>query len=218
MRVTSKVLSVLCDSRLFRGCDRREVAACLERDDVQLLKETQGGCLQSRGSDKHFLGILLRGSARVERTSKDGRMHMSYLREGDLFGAASVFCGASDYVVDIRCGTECRALCIPEEALLDWMTAHPLILKNYLGYLNERIRFLNSRLDALSKSTVAAKLLSYFATEEKDGVVTVKSYTELAETLCLSRPTLYRALDTLSESGMIRREGKRILLTEETVE
>ena len=54
-----------------------------------------------------------------------------------------------------------------------------------------------------------------FGPEAKKGVYTVKNYTKLSEMLCLSRATLYRALDALESSGKIKREGKQIILLEE---
>ena len=58
--------------------------------------------------------------------------------------------------------------------------------------------------------------MTFFLAESADGIVQIKSYTELAEALCLSRATLYRALDSLYADGKILREGKKIILLEDT--
>ena len=147
--------------------------------------------------------------------SEDGMMHMSTLSKNDLYGAASLFGGDVGYVTDIRCNERVRVLIINEEEMLSLLSEQKTVLRNYLVYLNERIRFLNKRLDAFSKNTVTAKLQTFFASEAKDGVYTVKNYTRLSEMLCLSRATLYRALDTLETAGKIKREGKNIILLEE---
>ena len=55
----------------------------------------------------------------------------------------------------------------------------------------------------------------FFASESKEGVYYVKNYKKLSEMLCLSRATLYRALDALESSGKIKREGKQITILEE---
>ena len=57
--------------------------------------------------------------------------------------------------------------------------------------------------------------MSHFITEATDGVYLVNSYTELSEMLCLSRATMYRALDSLCVEGKIARDGKKIILLEE---
>ena len=140
---------------------------------------------------------------------------MSRLKQNDLFGAASLFCSDAAYVVDIRCVEPCRILFLQEDELMDLFQSDPCVLRNYLCYLNGRIRFLNQRLDALSKNTVPDKLMSAFVSEATDGTVEVRSYTELAKSLCLSRATLYRALDTLCAEGKILRDGKNIIILEE---
>ena len=142
-------------------------------------------------------------------------MHMSTLKRNDIFGAASLCGKDAAFVTDIRCNEKTRVLIIPEDEMLDLLSENRIVLKNYLCYLNGRIRFLNKRLDALSKNTVAARLMTFFTAEATDRVCTVKSYTKLAESLCVSRATLYRALDTLEEEHKIRRSGKAIQLMEE---
>ena len=88
-------------------------------------------------------------------------------------------------------------------------------MKNYLSYLNGRIRFLNKRLDAFSKNTVALRIMTFLTEESVGNVYTVKSYTKLSEALCVSRATLYRALDVLENEHKIKRNGKEIQLTED---
>ena len=56
---------------------------------------------------------------------------------------------------------------------------------------------------------------STLKTTAKNGVCYVKNYTKLSESLCVSRATLYRALDVLEEEQKIRRNGKEITLLEE---
>lgn len=200
---------------LFDHVPEETIRTWLNRSHVCVAEYEAGAYLLRRGDKSDRLCILLRGSADVSRISEDGLMHMSTLKKNDLYGAASLFGGDMGYVTDIRCNERVRALLITEDEVLALLTENQTVLRNYLRYLNGRIRFLNKRLDAFSKNTVAAKLLTFFSAEAKDGIYTVKNYTKLSETLCLSRATLYRALETLETSGKIRREGKIITITEE---
>ncbi|MBR0081479.1 MAG: Crp/Fnr family transcriptional regulator [Clostridia bacterium] len=201
---------------LFRDCPAELIRSFVQDPDVHAESYRQGEYLMRRGGESHQIGVLLKGYAAVERKCEDGMMHMSRLQPSSLYGAASVFSGNASYMIDIRALRDCTALLISEEVLVRWMLAHPQILQNYLKYLTDRIRFLNQRLDALSKNTVPAMLMSFFLSESQEGVVNIKSYSELADSLCLSRATLYRALDTLSAEGKILRQGKQIILLEDT--
>ena len=93
---------------------------------------------------------------------------MSTLKRNDLFGAASICGKDSGFVIDIRCNERSRALIIPEEEMLDLLSENRTVLKNYLSYLNGRIRFLNKRLDAFSKNTVALRIMTFLTEETVD--------------------------------------------------
>ena len=187
----------------------------LDSADVTIAEYEIGEYLFATGDTTGKLGILLRGLAEVSRRSDDGLMHMSTLQRNDLFGAASLFATDHAYVTDIRCIKRSRALVIGEDALLKLLSDNPTVLRNYLSYLNNRIRFLNRRLDAFSKNAVTGRVLTFLSGEAIDGVIRVKSMTKLSESLCVSRATLYRALESLEESHKIRRNGKEIILMEE---
>ena len=57
--------------------------------------------------------------------------------------------------------------------------------------------------------------MTFLSVEANNGLYSVKSYTRLSESLCVSRATLYRALDALEKEHKIRRNGKEIQLMEE---
>ncbi len=205
----------LTDTVLFHGVPIDWIRSLLTQTDV-MIREYEAGEFLLRKTDRcDHLGILLRGAADVSRVSKDGLMHMSFLRKNDLFGAASLFGGENTSVTDIRCVEKCRVLLISGDRMLDLLSENKEILCNYLRYLNGRIRFLSNRLDAFSKNTVAAKILTYLSAESSDGKCRIKNYTKLSESLCVSRATLYRALDALETEGKIKRNGKEIILLEE---
>jgi len=200
---------------LFEGVPEQTIRDWLLHANVTVQTYMSGEYLFRTSDTTERLGIILRGSADVTRQSCDGLMHMSTLKRNDLFGAASLFGGDMSYVTDIRCNEPVRALILPEETMLLLLSENRTVLLNYLRYLNSRIRFLNRRLDAFSKNTVPARLMSFLTSEANGRSVSVKSYTKLSESLCISRATLYRALDTLESDGKIRRDRKNIVLLED---
>ena len=142
-------------------------------------------------------------------------MLMSVLGQNDLFGAAGMFCSEESYVVDITAKAATDVLMIPEGSLKDMMRRDFRITENYLKYLTSRIRFLNQRIDGFVMPTTEARLLLYIETNAVDGAFSPKfPLTALADALCISRATLYRALDTLTARGMIERKGRTIIVKE----
>ena len=200
---------------LFSGVGEEWIRGWLCRANVSISEYETGEYLFRKDDKSNRVCVLLRGTADVNRVSSDGLMHMSTLKKNDLFGAASL-CGKDEsFVTDIRCNEHARALIIPEEEMLNLLSENRTVLQNYLSYLNGRIRFLNKRLDAFSKNSVSARILTYLSAESIDRVYRVKSFTKLSESLCISRATLYRALDALELAHKIHRNGKEIKLLEE---
>ena len=83
---------------------------------------------------------------------------------------------------------------------------------NYIRYLSGRIRFLSGRLDGMIRRMGETRLLSYLDDNAApDGTVQLNvTMKELASRMNMSRATLYRELDRLTESGLIAREGHAI--------
>lgn len=200
---------------LFRDVQEDWIRAWLSRSDVFVREYDTGDYLFQKQDTFGHIGILLRGTSDVRRLSDDGLMHMSTLKRNDLFGAASICGNDSAYVTDIQCNEPSRVLIIPEEEMLNLLSENRIVLRNYLCYLNSRIRFLNKRLDAFSKNSIASRIMTYFVSEKQNGIVRIKNYTKLSESLCVSRATLYRALDALEQEHKIQRNGKEIRLLEE---
>ena len=206
----------LSKTELFNGVAEKAIRAWLLGSTATVEEYASGAYLLKKADTVDRLGIVLRGSADVIRTSGDGKMHMSTLKRNHLFGAASLF-GEKAFVTDIQCNEPVRVLWIPETEMLRLLSENQTVLMNYLQYLNGRIRFLNRRLDALSKNTVSARVLTFLADEAVEHEYTLQNATKLSETLCISRATLYRALETLESSGQIHRFGKQIIITEESL-
>ena len=94
------------------------------------------------------------------------------------------------------------------------MERHPQIAANVMGFFCGRIAFLNRKIPTLSRGSVEQRLADYllseFTTDSGQPEVVIRSCAELAVRLNMSRASLYRALGTLEESGMIARSGKVI--------
>ena len=206
----------LTKSCLFSGMPEKQIREWLNRSELSVKEYASGTYLLKSSERNRFLGIMLRGTADVMRQSSDGMMHMSTLRKNDLFGAASLFGSNETFLTDIRCNEPVRVLLISEDEMLKLLSKYQIVLENYLRYLNSRIRFLNKRLDAFSKNTVAARVMTFITSEAIGNEYSINNLTKLSETLCISRATLYRALDALESSGQIRRNGKQITIMEES--
>jgi DNA-binding MarR family transcriptional regulator len=85
------------------------------------------------------------------------------------------------------------------------------LAENYIRYLTRRIYFLNDRIEELICPSTDQRVLLYLTQNAEDGRFTL-AMTTLAQSLSISRASLYRALDKLEAAGRIRRDGRTIEL------
>ena len=203
---------------LFAGVEEDRIASLLSISGVTVEHYAAGTEIRSREMPVDALGILLYGKAKVLKHGASGQMPMSELHQGDLFGAAALFCGEAAYVASIRAERSTWVLSIGEGALLSMMRAEERVLVNYLRYLTGRIRFLSDRIDTFAEWDVGERLLRAMRYGAKGCVFRPHTMKALAESLSVSRATLYRTMESLEMKGYIRRSGKEIeILPEESV-
>ncbi len=207
-------LHILCQTQLFAGLPEEALAPLLKRQGVSIATFRRGETIYSPTQFFHSLGVLLAGSATVEKRGGTNTMLMSVLHTGELFGAATLFADAdAPYVVSIRAAASVRALLVEEAALLDMMRGDFRLAENYMRYLTGRIRFLNQRIEGFVRPSVEERLLLFLQNNAQDNVCKLPfGMTALAEALCVGRATLYRALDALEGEGRIRRDQRTIVL------
>lgn len=199
---------------LFRGIAEEGVHLLLNKTGVRVEHFEKDAVLFDRLSRERALGVVLRGSCAVTKDGEDGGMPMSVLKEGDLFGAASLFQDANRYVARVTAESSVWVLLIAEDALKSMMREDFRVAENYLAYLTARIRFLSDRLDGFLPQSVEERVLRYMQQHAQNGLYEPEwSVSALAEALRVSRTTLYRALDKLTAEGKIVRAGKAFRLT-----
>lgn len=195
---------------LLDGLTEEEIAVCRNLSNREERIYQKGSVIYDSQHARPALALVLGGHARVMH----GRVVMNDLYSGDVFGAAALFGSGEPYLTTVVAVTDCRLWLIPQETVSRWMVAVPRVAENYVRFLSDRIRFLNRRLSTLTAGPSDDKLWSYLlAKRDADGVVALSGgMSELAERLDMGRSSLYRSLDALTESGRIRREGKKIVI------
>ncbi len=211
-KVQAKRFSLLLEQTfLFNGFAKEEIEKLLMSLEAEYIQYASGETILDQNSLKPCLGILLSGSAIVEKHSGEGVMRMSMLTPGQLFGMASLFSSgkAQPYPVSILAKNNTAALLISEETLKELFYKNHILAENYICHLTGRIHFLNKRLEYFIRPTVEERVLFYLTQNAIQGAQ-INSFTALAKSLCISRASLYRALDNLEKNGSIKRNGHKV--------
>lgn len=194
---------------LFLGIPEEDVRLLLGAEGVRVEHVEKDQVIFDRDRNERALGIILYGSCAVTKECDGGKMPMSVLRPKDLFGAAALFHAEREYVARVSAEESTWVLLISENALRFMMQSDFRVTENYLRYLTARIRFLSRRLDGFLPQSVEERVLNHIQTNAENGFYESEwSVGALADSLCVSRSTLYRAMDKLVSEGKIERNGR----------
>ena len=198
-------LSSLSNSPLFRDMEPDILEEILFYPGCTISHFAPGSPIYQPDRFLRCLGVVLSGQVRVTKAS----LTVSVLSPGSLFGAAALYNEEPDYATTLTPLTPCTVLLITQELLDRLLSEQPVLRQNYLKYLSGRIRFLSTRLQTVAAGDVEERLVRYLMENLTDGTLTCTA-TELSRRLGISRASLYRAFETLEDSGLIQRQGKTI--------
>lgn len=206
-------LALICGTFLFQGVDEIVVERMVA--DYRCVRERfiKGNVIYDETHFRRCLGIILAGEVRVDKLTPEGkRMKMSVLSPGECFGAAAMFQERDRYATVLTAEKSTDVLFLPEALILWAMQRNFTITENYIRYLSNRIWFLNEKISGLTAGSADQRLAVFLAEHcDADGMLST-SMTDLSRQLNIGRASLYRALDSLEEKGLIRRGAKTLMV------
>lgn len=200
---TDRELELLGGTVLLQGLDPSKVRRGVEDPRCSRERFEKGKEIYSPRRFRRSLGVLLTGRIQVSK----GELVVSTLSPGELFGAAALFHQRADYENTLTARQSCEVAFLPQEWVAEQVNAFPEVCANYIGYLSDRIHFLNEKIEGLTTPGTVGKLCRHLLSDEGRAPC---SATELARRLDVSRASLYRAFDELESTGAIRRKGKLV--------
>lgn len=205
-------------TELFRGTAEGSLQRILNVSGYELGQYRKDDIIYSPTDFKSSLGIILEGSLRVTKENADGKeIVMSTLYRGNMFGAAALFNGEHEYQTKITAVEDSRIIFFSQRIIMRLIEREPKIAENYIRYLSERIVFLNKKIYFLTSGTAEQRLSSFLLNNlsKHDYSKLPMSMTDIASSLNISRASLYRALDTIVDSGAIEKNGKQMRIADE---
>lgn len=175
----------------------------------------KGDIIYSKTDFRGAIGFIINGSA-FAVSNNQNELLLNKFEKNMCFGAAAVFGGGENYVSTVIAKTDTEILFITEEQLKIIFKSYPQTAINYIAFLSDKVRFLNTKLCVISCISAEDTLLKYLSTvTDADGYAQIpKNMTLFSKMLGVSRASLYRALDKLIENGNILRENKKYKVIE----
>ncbi len=204
-------MKILLKNPLFSELDPSTLFSVLTECECYCKTYSDSDLLRTPESCERGAGLILSGRVSVTTPNAAHAALLRYMECGEVYGIANLF-SEEAYVSMIRAVGECRVLHITENAIRRLIETEPRFLYRYLGFLSDRIRFLNRKIGYLTGGSAEQRLAIYLASLGGNTVHLRDSISSLSELLDVGRASLYRAFDRLTEDGYIRKEGRSFTL------
>ena len=207
---TERIKKFLSDLPLFSVLSEKELTGLSESAEHRVFSSGE----QINGSSEHgSVKIVLSGAASVTKKNGEKEILMRVVQSGGILGVASVFTDKRESLSKICAMRDTEMLFIGHGALRSLVHTNPDFAESYIKLLTLKIRFLNNRVKAYTSASAESRLAFHILSldEAESGKVEVGvSKTALADMLDVGRASLYRALDTLTDKGIIKYEKNTI--------
>ncbi len=210
--ITEDDLRIIGMSRLFSGITQAEMVSLLPCLNARKQKFDKGDWILRAGNEIEESGILLSGSAHIERSDYWGTRHIvSALQPGDLFGESYAAVRNSVLSVSVQADEETSILRLDLTKMLQMCASacpfHTRLIENLVGLLAQRNLHLNEKLTYITQHSLRDKILSYLSSES---IRQHASYfdipfdrQQLADYLNADRSALSNELSKLKAEGII---------------
>ena len=193
-----QIAEILSHSVIFGPCDKETIAKAAA---CKRMRFNAGEKIYSTDSYEKCLGVILSGKVEMFGTSGVNTVRLNTARAGDSFGAAALF-GASENYVSVVCAkTAAEVLLISEKEMEGFIRSDPDLAVAYIGFLSDRIRFLNKKITSFTAKSVDAAAAQALAEHESD--VFCVNMSRLCKQLDVGRTSLYRSFENLARLGII---------------
>ncbi len=208
--MTSKDREAFLQSPLFSKLNLDTI-----KTGMEIVCVKKGETIMAKKQFRRCLVYILKGSASVFKIGLDGRKNViNSFHEGDVFGMATLFYEEAEYPSEITAEKDLRLAVFSKETIEKAFSENPEFAKAYVVLLSAKIHFINKKLSAFLEGEASEKLLRWLinASGGEHKFTLPCSVSKIAEMLGIGRASVYRAFDSLSERGIIIKEGKNITI------
>lgn len=207
--LTAEIEEILRSGVLFDGED---VPGWL-CESAERASFARGDAIYTPADFRRALGVVVSGRVDVEN---EAGVHLNRLGRGGMFGVAAAFGEPEHYISTVRAASACEIAFIPGILLERLFRETPDCAVRYIGFLTDRVRFLNAKIENFTAPNIP-NALELWLVSASGGKPTfaVQSWSGVSRALGISRTSLYRALDILELNGRISRDGKNVTILED---
>ncbi len=210
MTMEDKLLEYLENNSILSAAKRDNLKYIIEHGFCRLVHHARGDVILSPDNPERQLILIISGSADVYSSKNGEGIMLRKLEAGNLSGVSNLFAD-SPFESCIVAHERCTVLSVAACGVRYLIENDREFAYSYIGFLSDRICYLNNKIKYITAQTPEGKLARYIASLGTDDVLVLPlPMNAIADILDIGRASLYRAMDTLIDGGYIIRDGKKI--------
>lgn len=215
------IIQALSKSALCKEFTQDELLSLLEENNTEIKKYEKGSFVFEEGDVPDRIYVLIYGLVEVSKLTFSGKKILITAIEnpGDMFAEVYMFMGKSKYDMSAQTGEESLILSISSEFFenISYNTnalAAEKIRKNLMSIFAMKAYNLSGKVRLLGCGSIREKISLYLIENQTPSGEIAKnpSREELADYLNVTRPSLSRELGNMEKEGIIRLDGRKIVI------
>ena len=200
---------------LFSSLTREDALKNLSELNFEVKTFSHGESIYAPHQYEKKIGFVVSGECVINKLKSDGSLvPLNTIKEGESFGILAVLSVEDEFPTQIISSRNSKILFISKEEFLKILKKHPNIAMNVISFLTQKISFLNRKISTFASDNVEQKLASYIISEFKKNQKNEFPFNckKTAESINVGRASLYRAINSLAEAGLIILKNKKIYI------
>lgn len=209
-----EITKILSKSFLFLGIDERILDEFISYHPPLTASFRRGELVYSSMNEKPMVGFVLSGRCEIRLDRSDGsKTVLNILSESDSFGVLSVY-STDEFPTRIYATKNSEILFFTAEEIEYFVNNYSQISANLIKFLASRISFLNKKVATFSGCRATDRLAAFLLCERERLGTDEFAFNcrKTAEKINAGRASVYRALSSLEEEGLISLVDKKITI------
>lgn len=212
------IIEILLQSKLCQGMTEEQVLDVIKNGKIKKYKKND--IIFMEGDTPETLFVLVEGKVSICKDSVSGKRMLltDIVCSGDLFGEIYVFMGKEEYDIYALANEDTAVLEIQSQLFFSKkekvVSADIIIMQNLLRLFAAKAYVLNEKVKILGSGGIREKIVRYLSNNQKaDGTIQLYcTREEMADYLNVARPSLSREIGKMEEDGLIKVNGKKIIV------
>ena len=193
---------------------KENILSTLSKEEIRqinIVSYDKGTIIFHEGDKCEFVCFVLSGEIEISSyTRKGNKIVYNQLSENSVFGNNLIFSDDNTYKGNVKCIKKCTLGMLNRTALLYVLRQNSDFLIEFLKIQSNFGKALNSKLKVFTIKDIEERFLYYLVLNKNH--LYIKSVTDLAKNLFLTRETTSRLISKLVDKKIIARKGHIIYL------